>query len=295
MEKDMIDGECLRKILDYYIVDFDEVWGTEIEGEQYEWKMVKHFQSVWDLGANDFAKMLEDALSKTAYILAGGQYYPRAVIVDFAKKEPERVRSMFASLYDEGGDYVERVEGFKQQAAGLLRMIEGDDTTNNHYQDESAITAYLWLRYPDRYYHYKYTIAKPLSNKLASDHLIKKGAYANNLRSHLALYGEVRDALAGDGRVLPVLTAHLTDDCYPDESLHTATADVAYYVAKRLDAREASWWPSPDEHHPGIDAETWSKLLRDPEVFAENHRVIVSRFLEVGGFATCKELSQRFG
>jgi 5-methylcytosine-specific restriction protein B len=291
----MIDGERLREILDYYIADFDDVWGNERVGEQYKWKMVQHFQNIWDLKANDFARMLEDALSKTSDILASGQYYPRAVIVGFAEKEPECVRSMFADLFDEGGDYVERVEGFKRRAGELHRMIEGDDTTNNHYQDESAITAYLWLRYPDRYYHYKYTITRPLSAKLKSDHVIKKGAYANNLRSHRALYNEVRAALVEDGRVASVLAAHLTDDDYPDETLHTATADVAYYVAKRLDAREASWWPSPDEYSPGIGPERWSELLRDPEVFAENHLAIVSRFLEAGGFATCKELSQRFG
>ena len=291
----MIDGERLHQILDYYVADFDEVWGTEKDGEQYKWKMVRHFQNVWDLSADDFARMLDDALSKTSNILASGQYHPRAAIVGFAEKEPESVRSMFADLFDEGEDYVERVERFKRRAAELHRAIEGDDSTNNHYQDESAITAYLWLRYPDRYYHYKYTIARPFSVKLKSDHVIKKGAYANNLRSHLALYDEVRAALCEDGRVASVLAAHLTDDCYPDESLHTATADVAYYVAKRLDAREASWWPSPEEYHPGIGPERWSELLRDPEVFAENHLTIVSRFLEAGGYATCKELSQRFG
>lgn len=36
-------------------------------------------------------------------------------------------------------------------------------------------------------------------------------------------------------------------------------------------------------------------LIKDPKIFNENSRIVMSRFLDFGGEATCKQLSKRYG
>ena len=57
-----------------------------------------------------------------------------------------------------------------------------------HYQYENAIMAYLWLRYPDKYYIYKFSEVKAVSSELESDYRFKKGAYVDNIRNFMAYW-----------------------------------------------------------------------------------------------------------
>ena len=72
------------------------------------------------------------------------------MIGEFADAEPETVRQMFRDLYDESADLAWRFDNFKKQSIKLLSVIGKAD--KNHYQDEHAISIYLWLRYPAKYY-----------------------------------------------------------------------------------------------------------------------------------------------
>ena len=76
------------------------------------------------------------------------------MIVGFSKHAPEEVRSMFIALYDESKDIWERIDAFKMQASILLEKY--GNGAAQHYQYENAITTYLWLRYPDKYYIYNW-------------------------------------------------------------------------------------------------------------------------------------------
>ena len=76
------------------------------------------------------------------------------MIVGFAKAAPEDVRAMFIDLFDESKDVFERMNAFKLQSSILLER-HGNGAAQ-HYQYENAISTYLWLRYPDKYYIYKF-------------------------------------------------------------------------------------------------------------------------------------------
>lgn len=88
------------------------------------------------------------------------------MILRFAKAAPEEVRAMFRALFDESADVVERITAFKQQAVSLLEQF--GDGAAHHYQYENSITTYLWLRYPDKYYIYKYGEVKNVAEFLES-------------------------------------------------------------------------------------------------------------------------------
>lgn len=265
------------------------------EREKYKWEAVKHFQDSWEVNAPDFASMLERALSLTGNLLDVSNHYPRGMIVAFAKAFSEDVRSMFLALFDERGDLFDRVDAFKRSAGVLLDRYE--DEAPNHYQTENAITTYLWLRFPDRYYIYKYGIARTVAEELGADYQIKQGAYASNVRNHFALYNEVRTLLTADGQLEAMLGSQLTPECHRDPNLNTLTMDFGFFISDQLKAeREAQhWFPKASQYHPGLSVADWEALVRNPDVFTVQALQVMKRLLDAGGEASCAALASKYG
>ena len=165
----MIDLEKLKPILEGYKVYFPSHW----DDEKYKWEAIKHFRDHWDIVAENFGDMFKQATDKTFNLLASGYAYPRGMITNFAKADDEATRAMFRNLYDETKDLAERVDAF-QTASEELRAKYDDGTWRNHYQNTNAISTYLWLRYPDKYYIYKYELFRVAAKELSSDYLPKK-------------------------------------------------------------------------------------------------------------------------
>lgn len=88
---------------------------------------------------------------------------------------------MFIALFDESRDVFERMDEFKHQSSVLLEKY--GNGAAQHYQYENAISTYLWLRYPDKYYIYKFSEVKTVASELESDYQFRKGAYAENIRN----------------------------------------------------------------------------------------------------------------
>ena len=287
----MIDITRLNEILALYMGDFAEaIW----KNEKYKWIAVKHFQDNWDINADDFAAMLEESLAKTNNLLTSLNNFPKGMIIEFAKMAPEKVRSMFLDLFDEGQDYWERISRFKQESSELVKGHKG----NQSYQNENSISTYLWLRYPDRYYIYKFGEVRKVAQELGGDYVIKQGHYADNVRNHLALYDEVNEELRKSRELRELLDANLTGDCYPDPQMRTLTIDFGFYIGHHLKDREKvsdEWFPSKGKYDPGISVEGWSSLLKDPDIFTESSLQIMRRLKDYGGAATCTQLSVKYG
>ncbi|MGN0629901.1 MAG: AAA family ATPase [Ruminococcus sp.] len=55
------------------------------------------------------------------------------------------------------------------------------------------------------------------------------------------------------------------------------------------------WFPSLDEYNPGLTADDWLDLLNDKNVFDEKSLNVIKLIYDMGGTATCKELSDKYG
>ena len=223
----MFNKSILEKVLAQYKQDFVL---TQWKNENYKWKAVKQFQDNWDVNASDFSEMLSRSLEKTYNLLASANNFPKVMMSEFAKAAPEEVRAMFIALFDESRDVFERMDEFKHQSSVLLEKY--GNGAAQHYQYENAISTYLWLRYPDKYYIYKFSEVKTVASELESDYQFRKGAYAENIRNFLNLYDEISAALKEDAELVNLLHSHLTDDCYPDSELKTLTIDVGFYISR---------------------------------------------------------------
>ena len=226
---EMFNQLRLKEALRQYKKDFVATHWNE---EKYKWEAVKCFQNNWDIHAADFENMLSQSLSKTSNLLASTNNFPAGMIIEFAHAAPEKVRAMYMDLFDESKDVFGRIESFKKQSNILLKKYKS--TAKQHYQHENAITTYLWLRYPDKYYVYKYSEARSVSNKLDSNYKFKKGSYTDNLKSFYDFYNEIRESLKRDSTLIDLFKSQLTDDCYPDSELRTLTFDVGFYISRNI-------------------------------------------------------------
>ena len=268
-----IDIDKLDVLLSGYKRDFKK----NIPNELYKWEAVKCFQDNWDIEADNFAEMLERSLSKTENLLDTGFAYPRAMIVKFARLYPNEIQSCFKGLYAETEPIEERINEFIHLIDGIHEKwnLESGETGENHYQNASVISTYLWLRFPNKYYIYKPTIAGNLLKKLGVDVKLR-GKGASAVVKAYELYDEINNEMLQDTELSGLLNEALTNECYPDNNLKTMMVDFAYYVEKYMEdsvlndeelkkaVKKASkgWLYSPGEQ-----ARFWKECIENSEMY----------------------------
>lgn len=296
----MIDLEKLKPVLEGYKAYFPSHWDDEKYDEKFKWEAVKHFQDNWNIESENFGDMFKLATDKTFNLLASGYAYPRAMITNFAKADDEATRIMFRRLYDESKDLAERVDAF-QTAAEELRAKYDDGTWRNHYQNTNAISTYLWLMFPDKYYIYKYEVYRAVARELSSDYMPKKNGSVESLVGGFKMYDEICEAVKADDEIVALFKNGITDSCYPDPELKTATIDIGFYLARYyLDEKDSEndeneWFPKEEDYSPELGVEDWVELLNDSSVFTSSSLTIMKRLKDYGGAATCKQLSVKYG
>lgn len=288
----MINFDNLKNVVAAYKEYFPSHW----EGERYKWEAIKHFQDHWDINAPDIASMFETATEKTYNLLASGYFYPKRMILNFAKADAEATRAMFIKLYDETKDLSERVDQFQIDAENI-RSEYDSGAWKNHYQNTNAISTYLWLRFPDKYYIYKYSECVTVAKELKSDFVPKRNSSAKYLVGGYKLYDEICEHLQKDDELASLLKSSITENCYPDKELKTMTIDVGFFISRFYSQTIAEdgpeWFPS--DYNPSLTVDDWVGLIEDRDVFTTSSLEIMKRMKDIGGKATCTQLSVKYG
>ncbi len=288
----MINTHKLTSFLNGYKENFEELW----EGEKFKWEAIQHFQDHWDIQATNFLDMFTKATEKTDSLLTSFRYYPLGVMEGFINEDKEAVRRMFINLYNEDKDLGQRIEEFISESKILLPRTE-ENEGKQHYQNLNSISMYLWLRYPDTHYFYKYSLSKKVAQELESSFVPKSNGAISNLIHTFEMYHEIREEIKKDPELIQLVQSKLTKDCYPDPAFITLTMDVGYYIWKGYQKvksyREQMWFPK--SYTPQISTDKWLKLLHDDSVFNSGSLVIMKRMKDFGGTATCKQLAEKYG
>ncbi|SKB46905.1 AAA domain (dynein-related subfamily) [Lachnospiraceae bacterium] len=224
----MINEEKLKAVLHSYKNCFQQRWKN---GEDFKWKAIKQFQNHWDIDAEDFGEMFKTATDDTDTLLVSGYSFPRTMIINLAKADKEATRSMFRNLFDENVNLEARVNSF-QRTAEELRVKYDDGTWWKHYQNTNAISTYLWLRYPDRYYIYKYEEIKAVAKELSGDYVPKRDGTAASMIGGFRFYDEICEVVKADSDIRNMLNDELSDDYYSDPEMKTITVDVGFYLSR---------------------------------------------------------------
>jgi hypothetical protein len=222
-----MNRQILKHYIEEYKLNFDRVNQQEI----YKWKAVKCFQDNWNIDAENFYEMLLASIRLTQNLLKSGQYFPLRMLMHYSEQRPNETRLLFKELYNEEEDIFERIDSFQN---GIDNLNNELFPGKNSYQDHRAIIVYLALRYPERYFFYKFEMFKQFSEKLELIYKPVRGHIENigHFNSQCEL---IRYELSVDQELLKLHKNRITSDCYYDENLNILTQDFIYAVARHLD------------------------------------------------------------
>jgi 5-methylcytosine-specific restriction protein B len=281
--ENMFNIDALAAIISDYKLNFERIHKEEI----YKWKAVKCFQDNWDENAIDFPAMLNRALDKSKNLLVSYNFFPKAMIFGIAEKDPEAVRTMFIRLFDEHNPVTERIDNFIESAEELLLKYGGG---SNHYQTTNSVSVYLFFRYPNKYYIFKYRKFRDFASKIEYPDIPKKGK-PESVQKYIDMCNIILEVVKKDNELLNMSKSRLTEEDSPDTDFHILTEDIVFYGSRQIE----EWWPTEEEYHPGINNEKWLELLSDKTIFTTDSKAIMKRMLDIGGEATCTQLSQKYG
>jgi len=285
----MFNNGALKEIISKYKQNFKQIHEEEI----YKWKAVKCFQDNWDENAVDFPAMLNRALDKAKNLLMSYNFYAKGMIYEIAKKDPEAVRAMFIALFDEHNPVTERIDNFIESAEEL-RLKYGGGSWGQHYQTPNSVSVYLFFRYPNKYYIFKYRKFRDFAAKIEYSDIPKMGK-PESVQKYIDMCNEILKVVKQDNELLNLSKNRLTEEDSPDNDFHILTEDIVFYGSRQIEKTAEGWWPTEEEYHPGIDKEKWLQLLSDKNVFTADSKAIMKRMLDIGGEATCTQLSQKYG
>lgn len=254
---EIINQEKLSILIQSYKSEFNKY----IDQELYKWRAVAHFQKYWDIDAPDFKEMLNAALNfKEDNLLVGPKYLPKRMLNKFCEVDVDLVKKMFVNLFDENLDLAERINSFIASSDELINRYNPE---KNHFQDYHAISTYLWLRFPDKYYIYKSSCVTSLVDKLGFDFKKKNKLKGQNVVNVYAIYNQIAETLNADKELQEMLKSSLTQDCYADPMSRTLAVDFGYYLQTYYKGNNSVESSNPKVwlYAPGEQARMWDECV----------------------------------
>ena len=242
-----------------YIKRYKTILSNGNLDELYKWVTLKNFQETWDIEAEDFATMFDSSLQSTSDNLwVSSHYYPKKMMLEFISLDKEYVRSMYRQLYDEDIDIRERVETFVGHCDSLLErwMAESGKTEKqlNHYHgDMRAVSQYLFFRYPEKYYFYKYTEVKDFFSTFVDMKSQKYTKAFDRYLAYLERAPEIRSLLLTDNTLIDIYESWLSTNELHDPGNTLLTFDFLFQTAQAL--------KKPDIIDPNEDQKSAGKKI----------------------------------
>lgn len=211
----------IKEVIDLYKDDFIRI----NKEERYKWEAIHTYKKVWNINAENFAGMVKSAFRDSSNLLRSGNYYPCRMLMDFSEKEPETLRSLFKTLYNESLSFEQRIETFKK---GFNDFYEVRNL--NAYQDLHAVSVYLTFEYPEKYYIYKYSVLKEFMKNIGySWGNIDSMSDTEKFTITTEISEKVLELVTLDEELKEIHMKRLDDNCYMDDALHILTQDIIYF------------------------------------------------------------------
>ena len=162
----LIRGGCMdRKKLDEYLGQYKNRFTSYgFKESKYKWQAVKNFQDHWDTYAFDLERMIRASLdgneklfgtaAKSESLTVSDTKTSEFTLPELAHIAADDVRAMFDNLYDENRDVFRRIKDF----SNYVNIITEKNGVHRKMRIGSpyAVSVLLWLKYPEKYYHYDF-------------------------------------------------------------------------------------------------------------------------------------------
>lgn len=217
--------------IDIIIKNYIENFSTINIDEVYKWQAVQRFQEKWDINARNFPEMLDESLSLTKNLMDSRNHLPRTMITQLAVKQPANVRECFKLLFDESIDLFIRIDNFKDSIEAINQQ---EFPGKNDYNDMRNIMVYLTLKYPDKYYFYKWSMFHEIVALLDYPHTPIRGRN-ENINHFFIICEQVRSRVVENKVILELHHSRLNNTEYKDESYHILVQDVIYAATQKIE------------------------------------------------------------
>lgn len=218
--------KILKDIICYYKNNIKNISLNEI----YKLEAIKCFENNWDINADDFYEMLKKSLSRSRNLLSSKNFFPKKMILYFAKKDPKTVREMFVNLFNETISLSRRVQSFKNTSDILLNKY-ADETMKMHYQNLNVISTYLFLKFPEKYYIYREGKFKNFINKIEYGSLPRRGSF-EILQAYYEICNQILEIIKKDDEILEICINRFQGMGFADGGLHLITEEIVYIGSK---------------------------------------------------------------
>lgn len=225
----------VKEIIESYKRHFKAINKEEI----YKWRAVKNFQDNWNTDAENFAEMLENSFAFANNLMASGQYFPKRMIIQYAQMDAKAVRELFAELYseDEEDTLEDKWIKFHSKTVSLNKRFFGVGVDKKSYQDHRAFMVYLVLRFPERYFLFKFKMFKEFVEKVDFPYKPVMGRF-ENLIAYSELCEILRDEIIRDEELLEMHNKRLKAEHYIENSYNVLTQDVIYATVAHFEKFE---------------------------------------------------------
>jgi hypothetical protein len=177
----------------------------------YKWESVQIFQNQWDLNDKDPVAMFDRAIhnTETRRLWQTENWYPKRIMLEFWRYEPQSTRMMFDDLFNETREVEGRIGRFVFGCDALLRDYKSDHPAtveNNHYHgDYRMIALYLAFRYPEAYAPYDFPVFQKALVALGARDIPQQ----NDLGRYFKVLRTLMNFLEKDAEVPPLLHRQL--------------------------------------------------------------------------------------
>ena len=225
----------LRPIIQAYIRNWIYINSLEI----YKWIAIKHFQENFFQIEMPYVERLKNSLEKTANLLVAPTYYAKEMLIEVSESKPTISETLITSLFDESKPLKERVLAYQRDFAKTIKEMAEEGHSDWYgrnnlqtFQDVHAISVYLAMRFPKKYYIYKYSIFKEFSNIVG--YKIQNGNAVDRFIEFNELCNLVKKELLSEIGFISYYDNWMKDNAFDDSNYNLLTQDFIYSAVRHL-------------------------------------------------------------
>jgi len=227
------------KDLKPFIQAYIKHWNSFIDREEYKWKASRFFKENFNEELSISQRTLE-ALAKCGNLLVSSKYYPLGMLNEVAKEKHNETDRLLANLFDESVLIKKRISSFITEFDNIVKTMAGEgysdwgtrDNNLQSFQDAHAVSVYLAMRYPNRYYIYKYGVFKTFASII--DYPRQEADKVDRLIEFYGLCDRVKKELIKEDGFITHYKKWLMQNEYTDANYNMLTQDFIYSVSRYL-------------------------------------------------------------
>ena len=227
----------LKNIIQAYISERESFF----EQEKYKWRAVKAFQDYYFRNDIPLDERLKKPFAVADNLLASNNYFPAGMLCSFAKEKPLETQECLDELFDLSLPLPDRVSSFINGTEKIFRTMQGEGygdwkgrTNVQSFQDTHAASVYLSLRFPQKYYIYKWSIFKISAEILG--YTIKSKDKVGKLIEYYNFCEAVKSEIKKEKEFLKDYRDRLKVIGLEDNSYNMLTQDFVFAIATHMNA-----------------------------------------------------------